>query len=169
MPFTPFHLGPGLLIKAAAPRHFSFLAYTASQVAIDLESGYFLATSQAPVHRTLHTFAVGAVVGLVTGVATAWIARRAVPAWRTSQDPRIRSEVGTRAGLYGGLSGGVLHSLFDGIMHRDIMPFRPFTSDNPLLGLVGLEVLHWGCLAAGAIGALWLSWPGERARRSYES
>ncbi len=68
MPFTPFHLGPGLLIKAAAPTRFSFAAYTATQVAIDLESGYFLFSGQTPVHRTAHTFLVGGAVRVVIGV-----------------------------------------------------------------------------------------------------
>jgi hypothetical protein len=34
MPFTALHLGPGLLLKAAAPRHFSLVAFGATQVGI---------------------------------------------------------------------------------------------------------------------------------------
>ena len=37
MPATPYHFGPGLLIKAAAPRQFSMAAYSLTQVVIDLE------------------------------------------------------------------------------------------------------------------------------------
>ena len=32
MPFTPFHFGPGALLKAAAPRHVSLIAFCAAQV-----------------------------------------------------------------------------------------------------------------------------------------
>ena len=57
MPATPFHLGPGLLIKAAAPRQFSMAAYSLAQVVIDVESGYYLLRGEYPVHRQAqHSF-----------------------------------------------------------------------------------------------------------------
>src|SRR5690349_3393859 len=56
MPATPFHFGPGLLIKAVAPRQFSVTAYSVAQVVIDIESGYYLLKGDDPVHRQAHTF-----------------------------------------------------------------------------------------------------------------
>ena len=64
MPFTPYHFGPGLLLKAAAPRHFSFLAFSTTQVAIDLESLQYLTMGDPHVHRTMHTLPVATVAGL---------------------------------------------------------------------------------------------------------
>jgi hypothetical protein len=37
MPFTPFHLGPGALFKAAGGEHFSFTIFAGSQVLMDIE------------------------------------------------------------------------------------------------------------------------------------
>ena len=37
MPFTPFHMGAGLALKAVAGRHFSVLTFGIAQVAMDIE------------------------------------------------------------------------------------------------------------------------------------
>ena len=79
MPATPFHFGPGLLIKAAAPRQFSMAAYSLTQVVIDLESGYYVLHKSTPVHRQAHTFALGGLIGLLCGLIVSqvgtWVAR----------------------------------------------------------------------------------------------
>ena len=70
MPFTPFHFGPGFLIKVLLQRHFSFLVFVLTQVLIDLETLFFMWAGQYPLHRILHTYIgcnliviIGAVVG----------------------------------------------------------------------------------------------------------
>ena len=149
MPFTPYHLGPGLLLKAASPRHFSFLAYAASQIVIDVESGYHLLSGNFPVHRELHTFVLGGLAGALTGVVIGVIGPRIFRS-------EFAHEVSLRPAMAGGLAGGLLHALLDGIMHADMRPFRPLLSGNPLLGLLALDVLHRACLAAGILGLLLL-------------
>jgi membrane-bound metal-dependent hydrolase YbcI (DUF457 family) len=139
MPVTPFHFGPGLLLRAAAPRHFSLTAFVATNVAIDLESGYFLFTGGWPVHRSLHTFLLATLVGLAVG----WLVHRI-----------RRREL--RAALAGGVVGGLSHALMDGIMHADMNPLRPFADGNPFLLATSLATLHLFCVASGAIGMLWL-------------
>lgn len=162
MPFTPFHFGPGLLVKAAAPRHVSFAAFVAANVAIDVETLVNMIAGQTPLHAMLHTLPAAAAVGLAAGLAlvgAAGAARRlgAGTAWRGSE---------ARCGpaLVGGLVGGVSHSLLDGLMHADIRPFLPVTAANPLLRLVDVGTLHALCVAAGALGAVWLA--VRRVRRS---
>ena len=157
MPFTPYHLGPGLLIKAAAPTRISFAAYTATQVAIDLESGYYLFSGQTPVHRTLHTFLVGGALGVVVGVATSMVGARWFRRQVEQAGPAGRCEFLMWPSVWGGLLGGLMHSLLDGVMHEDIHPFRPFSDANPLHGVIGLTALHLGCLGCGLLGLLWLS------------
>jgi len=160
MPFTPFHFGPGLLLKSLAPSRFSFVAYAASQVVIDVESGYFLATRQWPVHRTLHTFLVGSLVGAATGLVIATVGRR-LPRWDTGP-PARRAELQMTSAVSGGTIGGIVHSLLDGVMHRDIRPFLPFTESNPLLGQVSLSTLYWGCVLTGVAGLALLWRPRRR-------
>ena len=164
MPATPFHLGPGLLAKAAAPRQFSMAAYTLSQVVIDLESGYYLLRGGYPVHRQAHTFLLGGLIGLLCGLIVSRVGER----WARPRDvvpEAVAAEYRLPIAVASGIFGGLLHSLLDGIMHPDMRPFRPFSDANPLLGLVSVRVLYLFCVITGLVGAaLLLAWE-RRARR----
>jgi hypothetical protein len=153
MPFTTFHFGPALLLKGAVPRRFSLLAFVASQVAIDFETLYWLRRGEWPVHRWVHTFLgsalVGAAVALITVAVVGPVLRRLF-----SEDHGLAAEVRAGPAVAGGLIGGLSHPLLDGIMHGDIMPFRPFSSRNPLLHTLDVRYLHILCLGAGVLGIL---------------
>jgi hypothetical protein len=158
MPFTPFHFGPGLLVKGLAPARFSWAAFAATQVVIDCETLYYMAHREYPIHRDLHTFVGATVAGLGTSGMLLGI-RQLVPGLvRRTEDSvaSIRSEISTLGILAGGIIGGVSHPLLDGLMHPDIRPFAPWTDANPLLGAVGLGALHLGCVVAGLIGLMLL-------------
>jgi hypothetical protein len=164
MPATPFHFGPGLLVKAAAPRQFSMAAYSLAQVVIDLESGYHLLHNDYPVHRQAHTFYLGGLIGLVCGLVVSrlgvWLARpRDVVPEALAAEYRLPIAVGS------GIFGGLFHSVLDGIMHSDMRPFRPFSNANPLYGVVSVRTLYLFCIITGLVGAaLLLAWE-RRARR----
>jgi membrane-bound metal-dependent hydrolase YbcI (DUF457 family) len=147
VPFTPFHFGPGLLLKAAAPARFSLTSYAAAQVVIDLESGYYLLTQQAPVHRTLHTFLVGGAAGAVVGATVGLVGRSLLRRLARSPRPLVAAE----------LAGS--STLLDGMMHYDMHPFWPLSSANPLLGLLSLKALHLFCVVTAVLGLLLLSQP----------
>jgi membrane-bound metal-dependent hydrolase YbcI (DUF457 family) len=166
MPFTPYHFGPGLLVKGIAARWYSWTAFIAAQVVIDCETLYYLSRQEYPLHRKLHTLIGAAVAGLATAAALLgirWLARRAAPqlvdTLRLSR-PSIQAESSTVGILVGGFVGGVSHPLLDGLMHMDIKPFLPWTDRNPLLEVIGVEALHQGCEITGVIGlvlmGIWL-------------
>ena len=167
MPFTPFHFGPGLFGKSIIPRHFSWLAFVASQVVIDCETLFFLLQGAYPVHRFLHTFAGATIAGVATGlgfVAVRKICPRALPAQATDHRS-LASESSTLGVMVGAVLGGISHPFLDGIMHRDVRPFAPWADTNPLLGLVGLGALHLGCAVLGLIGLIVTAARVHRERR----
>ena len=135
MPFTPFHFGPGLLAKSVVPRWFSLSAFAASQVVIDIESLYWLMRDEWPVHRVLHTFLGGALVGLAVTVGVT-VAGGSFADRRLRERSGLAGEARFGPAVAGGLAGGLSHSVLDGIMHADIRPFRPLTLANPLLDRV---------------------------------
>jgi|SRR5712671_2041274 len=165
MPATPFHLGPGLLIKAAAPRQFSMAAYSLAQVVIDIESGFYLLRGEYPVHRQAHTFLLGGLIGLLCGLIVSRIGRW----WARPRDAVaevLAAEFRLPIAAMSGLFGGIFHSVLDGIMHADIRPFRPFTDANPLYELVSLRVLYLFCIITGLLGGV-LILAQERRQRRY--
>ncbi len=163
MPFTPFHLGAGLGAKGAAAPVFSWTAFCAAQVVIDCESLYHIVRHDYPVHRFFHSF-VG--TGLAGTAASAGIFLVLHILGRTSpllEDerwrcvPAFRGEVAPVGVWTGGVLGGLSHTLLDGMMHRDVLPFMPWSDWNPFLGVVSVATLHWMCAAAAAAGALGLA------------
>lgn len=164
MPATPFHFGPGLLIKAAAPRRFSMAAYSLAQVVIDIESGYYMLQNATPVHRQAHTFALGGLIGLACGLIVsrvgAWVARP-----RDVVPEALAAEYRLPIAVLSGIFGGIFHSVLDGVMHADIRPFRPVTAANPLYGLVSVEILYLFCIVTGVLGAALLLARLRRPRR----
>lgn len=164
MPATPFHLGPGVLIKAVAPRQFSMAAYSVAQIVIDLESGYQLIKKQYPVHRDAHTFFVGGLIGVLCGL----IVSRAGAWWSRPRDApveAIASEYRLTVAVLSGLFGGLFHSLLDAIMHADVRPFRPFSAANAFYGLVSDRYLYLFCIGTALVGGVIILALERRPRR----
>lgn len=173
MPFTPFHFGPGLLLKGLGCRWFSMTTFVATQVIIDCETLYYIKRHEWPLHRSLHTFVGATVAGCATAAVVLGLRSCLRRFSRGGYDlsgfdrPMFRSELSTVGILTGGLIGGLTHPLLDGLMHRDIRPFLPWTEVNPLQGAVELVTLHLGCLLAGLIGLLLVAhrWYWDRRSR----
>ena len=161
MPITPFHGGIGLACKGPLGRRFSFTIFTATQIAIDLESAYFLFTRQYPVHRFFHTI-LGASLMCLT---VALLARRPCEALLRSTTRALGAARPTWLDLEPGISrstalasaavGMLGHVIPDAIMHADAQPFAPWSDANPLLDAVALGDLHLGLVALGALGFGW--------------
>jgi hypothetical protein len=163
MPFTPFHLGAGLGAKGAAAPAFSWTAFCAAQVVIDCESLYHIVRRDYPVHRFFHSF-VGA--GLAGTAASAGIFLLLHLVGRTGsllederwrRIPAFRGEVAPLGVWSGGVLGGLSHTVLDGMMHRDVRPFMPWSDGNPFLGIVSVGTLHLLCVSAAMLGALGLT------------
>ncbi|HET9426425.1 MAG TPA: hypothetical protein VFO55_13730 [Gemmatimonadaceae bacterium] len=162
MPFTPFHFGPGLLLKAGVPRRMSFLAFATTQVAIDLESWHYLTANDPHVHRTLHTIGAATLAGVGIGCLV-WILGAGVHALLGprvagmtigTRLPVFESEVSMRGALTGGVLGGVTHSIFDAIVHGDVEPLLPLSRANPFLGLIEWNMMENACIVAGIAGLI---------------
>lgn len=148
MPVTTFHLGPGTLVKACMPRWFSLSAFALTQIVIDTESGYHLLRQEWPIHRHLHSLALAGLAGLLTGTAVFLAARIVKP-------PKFsvpKSEIGLLPAHLGGLAGGLSHSILDSFMHFDLMPFWPFSNNNPMLDTLSTSALHILCVLSGLLG-----------------
>jgi membrane-bound metal-dependent hydrolase YbcI (DUF457 family) len=151
LPYTPYHFGPGLLLKSVAPRHVSVIGYAAANVAIDVESLYHVLRREWPIHRWAHTFLGAGAIGVVTGIVLV-VAFRRLASHPRLQAPALREDLARGPVLIGAFLGAITHPLLDGLMHRDQRPFLPFSAANPLLGAVSIGALIWFCVATGVLG-----------------
>lgn len=162
MPFTPFHMGPALPVKAACGHRFSLLLYGYTQILMDVEALYRIVNQDRELHGLSHTFlgATGiAAVALITGkpLMEFWLRFWHRIERRSRRPGFLMSEkIPWRVSLFSVLTGSWLHIILDAIMHRDVHPFKPFSDSNPFLRIISVEQLHQFCLFTAIGGSVWI-------------
>jgi len=152
MPFTPFHMGTGILIKAILQGSFSLMVFGWSQIIMDLQPLWVLLNGHGHVHGFSHTFLGGtllAIVSAITGKYLSEFGLLVLGIAKPNQPIRISWVVAFVSAFVGCFS----HVLLDSIMHSDVQPFYPVALDNPLLGYLSVAALHKLCLYTGLVGA----------------
>jgi len=149
MPFTPFHMGPGLVVKAIMRRRFSLMVFGWSQVAIDLQPLVAIVTGRGELHGLSHTAIGATLIGLACGMTGRPLGELGLRVLRR----RPYLPVTWRASFTSAFIGTYSHVLIDGIMHADITPLAPLTLRNPLHGLISIEALHAWCVISAIVGS----------------
>jgi hypothetical protein len=158
MPITPFHFGPGALIKVIVQRHFSWTIFALANILIDLEPVTLFLLIGDPAHPWLHTLpgaiAVAAAAALIgrkpCEVLLAWWNRQLSSGWQIrwlAVGPGIPRGTAWLSALVGTFS----HLGLDSIMHTDVEALWPLISGNSVQGLVSLDMLHWLCVGAAVV------------------
>lgn len=153
MPFTPFHMGPGILIKSALQGSFSLMVFGWTQIIMDIQPLIVLLSGEGHLHGFTHTY-IGAVLiavfSALTGKYLSEFGLRMLSI-STAQNPiKIAWWVAVLSAFVGSFS----HVFLDSIMHADVEPFFPLTLDNPFKGLISVASLHQFCLYSGLVGAI---------------
>jgi hypothetical protein len=158
MPFTPFHFGPAAAIKAVIPRYFSFTVFCFAQVVTDSEVAYYMIRGEFPLHRWFHTYLGATAVAAFSFLLGRPICQLALRLWLAWPDAPLRKHIfaGGRISLLSALTAAFIgtysHVFLDSFMHSDIEPFKPWSTQNPLYGLLGLSTLHALCIMFGIAG-----------------
>jgi membrane-bound metal-dependent hydrolase YbcI (DUF457 family) len=148
MPFTPFHLGPGALVKSVVGRHFSFMVYGGTQVLMDIEPLIGIIQHKPVLHGPTHTILGALAIGSVAAIIGKPIGTFVLRALRI---PRF--DLTWSASFIGACVSALSHVLLDALMHSDMNPWWPLSSGNGLLGIVTLDSLHRACAISGIVGA----------------
>ncbi len=159
MPVTPFHFGPGAFIKVLVPAGFSWTVFALANVLIDLEPILLFLLTGDPGHPWLHTLP-GALAVAAVAVACRTLCEGWLRFWNRRLDAGqsrwlgVVAEISAAQAWTGALLGTLSHLALDALMHPDVRPLWPFVADNPWRGVVPLDVLHWGCVAAAILALL---------------
>lgn len=171
VPFTPFHMGPALALKALAGRHFSVLSFGIAQVAIDLEPLVGMIRDADVLHGWSHSYAGATLIAIGVAILSPPACRLILARWNGELDRhglawlRSHSTIGRVPVATGAFVGTYSHVALDSFMHADMSPLSPWSKSNDLLGALSYGELHAVCVAAGVFGvAAWFI-AGLRTRR----
>ena len=161
MPFTPLHMGPGMVAKAALPRRFSIVVFGIAQVAIDTEVLWHMARREYPYHTYFHTFLGATWIAVALAIAgkplSQWIKRR----WNVfvlrcaDATLTVPSPTSWTASILGATIGAYSHVVLDSLYHIDAAPLRPWSEANPFRGMIEPMWVAIGCALAGVVGMVW--------------
>lgn len=170
MPFTPFHLGPGIAIKALLQSSFSLMVFGWSQILMDLQPLLVLLTGEGHLHGFSHTWIGATLLALVATLTGKYLSEIGLYVLGLNRQWQVR--IAWWVAALSAFIGTFSHVLLDSVMHADMVPGAPLFTGNPLLGRVSLSVLHQFCLYTGVLGGVlfWLvDWRSRcRQRRSCE-
>jgi hypothetical protein len=150
VPFTPLHMGPGIAIKALMQRKFSLVVFGWSQVVIDLQPLYVMLTDKGELHGFSHTYVGAALIGLFCALSGKYVGELGL---RIIREPKYLP-ISWLVSFISAFIGTYSHVVIDSIMHSDIQPLAPISSNNILYGIVSIDTLHIVCLASAVIGGV---------------
>ncbi|PVX27451.1 MAG: hypothetical protein CW716_02235 [Candidatus Bathyarchaeum sp.] len=139
MPFTPYHIGPGLFLGLVLLGLIDFPTFLVANVIVDVEPFLVLFFDlNYPLHGFFHSFLGGTLVAVLLALVMFKIRDKLTPVLAFFQ---IKQKVSFKRIIVASFSGIYLHILLDSPIYSDIQPFYP-SAYNPFFSggiLAGLE------------------------------
>jgi len=153
MPFTPFHMGPGILIKALFRGSFSLMVFGWAQIVMDVQPLFVLLTVDGHLHGFSHTYVGATLLAIFSALSGKYLSEfglRIIGFSKKARPIKITWSVTFISAFIGTFS----HVILDSIMHSDVQPYFPISLENNFLGLITISQLHQFCLYSAVVGAL---------------
>ncbi|CQH64270.1 uncharacterized protein HHUB_4341 (plasmid) [Halobacterium hubeiense] len=155
MPFTPFHLGPPLLLGVILYKWLDLPALLVGSVIIDVRAALVVfGPLKPPIHGILTTFIGGTIIASLLAAAFS-----VLPSSIEDLLVRLRltENTSSRAILAGSLIGVYSHVILDSILYTDARPFSPIAWNPFFVDGVRFIPVYAGCTLAGILGLLALA------------
>jgi len=152
VPFTPFHMGPGILIKSLLRGSYSLMIFGWSQILIDLQPLLVLLSGEGNLHGFSHTLLGATLIALIAGASRRYLTPIGLRLLHLEED--ITRYVPWNIAFLSAFIGTYSHIALDSIMHRDMQAFAPWSAWNPMLGVISVPSLHLLCIYTGLAGAV---------------
>lgn len=151
MPFTPIHMGPGILIKAILQSSFSLMVFGWTQIVMDIQPLMVMITGEGHLHGFTHTYVGAILIALASSITGKYLSEFGLRVLRIT--PPNGMTIKWWIVFLSAFIGSFSHVLLDSFMHSDVQPFYPLSLTNPFQGYITIDGLHKACLYSGLSGA----------------
>ncbi len=152
MPFTPFHMGPGILIKALLQGSFSLMVFGWAQIVMDIQPLIVLLTGEGHLHGFSHTYLGAMLLAVFSALSGKYLSEFGLLILGISKKSNP-VKIAWWVVFISAFIGTFSHVILDSIMHSDVQPFYPISLQNNFLGLLSYDQIHKLCLYSGMLGA----------------
>ena len=152
MPFTPFHMGPGIAIKSVLQGSFSLMVFGWAQIVMDVQPLVVMITGEGDLHGFSHTYLGATLLGMLSALSGKYLSELGLYLFGLNADRQIR--IAWWVAFLSALIGTFTHVLLDSIMHADVEPFYPASTSNTMLYVISVEMLHKVCLYSAIFGGI---------------
>lgn len=153
MPFTPLHMGPGILLKALLQGSFSLMVFGWAQIVMDVQPLFVLLTGEGRLHGFSHTYVGATLLAIFSALSGKYLSEfglRVLGISEKTNPVKITWWIAFTSAFIGTYS----HVILDAIMHGDVEPYYPVSYVNNFLGLVTVNQLHQLCFISAGVGAV---------------
>jgi len=150
MPFTPVHMGPGIMIKALLQSSFSLMVFGWTQIVMDIQPLIVLITGEGHLHGFTHTYIGAFLLAILSALTGKYLSELGLIILGISKETPIK--IAWWVSFISAFIGSFSHVFLDSIMHTDVEPFYPITLENQFHGLLSVSGLHKLCLYSGLVG-----------------
>ena len=91
MPFTPFHMGPGILLKAILQGSFSLMVFGWTQIVMDIQPLIVLIMQEGHLHGFSHTYLGASLIAILSAVTGKYLAQ--IGLWLLRIEPEIKNNI----------------------------------------------------------------------------
>lgn len=152
MPFTPFHMGPGILVKAILQGSFSLMVFGWAQIVMDIQPLVVMISGEGHLHGFSHTYVGATLLAIFSALSGKYLSE--VGLFVLGLNKQWQVKISWWVSFLSAFIGAFSHVLLDSIMHSDVEPFFPFTTANTFLGLISVQSLHQVCLYSALVGSI---------------
>ena len=151
MPFTPLHMGPGVLIKALLQGSFSLMVFGWTQIVMDIQPLIVVITGEGHLHGFTHTYLGAVLLAIFSALSGKYLSELGLVILGMAKENPIK--ILWWVSFLSAFIGSFSHVFLDSIMHIDVEPFYPITLKNHFHGIISISALHKVCLYSGLVGA----------------
>lgn len=150
MPFTPFHMGPGIAVKALLQGSFSLMVFGWAQIVMDIQPLVVMLTGEGHLHGFSHTYVGAILLAVFSALSGKYLSE--VGLFVLGLNKQWQVKIAWWVSFISAFTGTFSHVFLDSVMHSDVEPFFPITTSNNFLGLISVQALHKFCLYSGLVG-----------------
>lgn len=152
MPFTPIHMGPGILIKGILQGSFSLMVFGWAQIVMDIQPLFVMISGEGHLHGFSHTYLGATLLAIFSALTGKYLSELGL--WILNIRQSVNIPIAWWVVFLSSFIGTYSHVFLDSIMHTDVQPFYPMNLENPFLDVISIQDLHKYCMYSGLVGAV---------------